>query len=225
METILRIPRAIIDSILNAESDWIRYGLPALILTVFFSAMMLSKQAAEPEQRETQPPPSRLKVAEPTRPPFQPAFQQAEVPNGPLPDRPAFSPPPAPPMAASNSNGPPMANSAVSAEERQKQLAAEAVKWKWKDEGRRALCDAVRASLPAFKEGTLLKHTTIHQARADFRGDREMADKAVDQALIDYERNLWDESQCPGTPGQPRMSKGTINAVMKRIPGWFNSHQ
>lgn len=217
METILRIPRAIIGSILNAESDWIRYGLPALLLTIIFSAMMVSKQSSTlPAQPASPQSSSPSQAAErPHR-----VIQHLHGPRNPLPGQPGVSPP-AMPMAESR---PPATDTSINAEARQKQLAAEAAKWGWKEEGRRALCDATRASIPDFKAGTLHKHYTIHLARANFRGDRTMADKAVDQALIDYQRNVWDESQCPDAPGQPRMPKGAIDAVIKRKQDWFKSH-
>ncbi len=220
MEAILRIPRAIIDSILNAESDWIRYGLPALVLTVVFSALMLSKQGAGPEPQKPIEAPVHSKVAEN----FHRSFQQPAASNGSLPERPAFSPPPAAPIAESNQVRLPAADAPAAAAGRQKELAAEAVKWGWREEGRRALCDAVRASIPDFKAGKLHKHYTIHLARANFKGEREMADRAVDEALRDYERNLWNEAQCPEVPGQPRMSKGTIDAVIQRKQDWLKSH-
>jgi len=220
METILRIPRAIIESILNAESDWIRYGLPAVLLTVIFSAMMLSKQASELAVPEPMPASPHSKAAENVHR----NFQQAEAPSSSPAERPAILPPPAAPPPEVTQRHLPSVDTSVPAENRQRQLAAEAVKWGWKEEGRRALCDATRASIPDFKAGTLHKHFTVHLARANFKGEREMADKAVDQALLDYQRHLWDETQCPEVPGQPRMSKGTIDAVITRKQDWFKSH-
>lgn len=219
MEIILRIPRAVINSILNAESDWIRYGLPAVVLTIIFSALMLSKPASEP--RESLQGPSHSTGAEGA----QVGRQRTGTENGSASEQPALAPSLSVPESANAfSKRPPSTDVSAAAGSRQKELAAEAVKWGWRDEGRRALCQAVRDSLPDFKAGKLHKHRVVHLARSTFRGDHEMADQAVDQALVDYARGTWSEAQCPEEPGHGPMSKGTIDAVVNRKQDWLKSH-
>jgi len=193
------VPLTIVAAIPTAQSDWVRYGLPAVVLTAifFFAIRFEADNAATPP---VQPP-----IAATKRPPSRAtSFSSLErtgpgMPSGNLDQGRSLTERSIAPRVPQPYNQP----AAAALSEPQA-------------EGRRALCGAVQFALTRVKRKHW-KTKAMENAIASYRGKggSGAAEGAVNSALMDYGRGKWDEAQCPPTVGVPPLAKGTIGAVMR----------
>ncbi len=202
----MKFPSNIAGAITNLDSDWVRYGLPAVFLTIiFFFAIRFEDQAEPP------PAPPRVAAERPSRPP---PFSAAQPKVAILEDHPQMPPGnPAQSMAPRN-----MAMTHPVAPQTAHpfgQLPASAIADP-KTEGRRAVCIAIQRSLVSVRRRHR-KGRALELAKGIYRGTGgpEAADEEVNTALSEYARGLWSEAQCPPTPGVPALPKGAIADVMR----------
>ena len=186
---------------LNVESDWVRYGLPAILLTaIFFFAMRLeAPKVALPLLR---PPMGARKLAPPAATSFSvPPFTSGDRPKMP-----------------SNGTAQGMAMTPPSSSFRAAQprgLTAVGALSREQVEGRRALCSAVQYALTRVKRKHW-KTKAMEIATESYRGQGgpQAAGGAISSALTDYAGGKWDEGQCAAVGGSP-LSKGSIAEVMR----------
>ena len=189
IKSILKLPLDLAERLLNTESDWIRYGLPALILTVALSIAMASKSDQGDSSRTPFRPRSvglaKSAVSADGSNDASANEQRADSPNNSALAKPQMGRP-APELSKADGSA-----------------------------GRIAVCEAVKASLPDYKAGKLRKLEAIRRARQGYRGQNapQMASQSVNQALLDYNAGVWSEADCPN-PGL--LSKGLIGAVVNR---------
>lgn len=200
LQFILSLPFTIIVTILNAESDWIRYGLPAVLLTaIFFFAIRF--EAANIETPPVRPPTGARKVA----PPGATSFSASPIISGDRPKMPYGNLEP----------GMTHRSTAAVAAGRYGQTATTALS-EQQTEGRRALCSAVGY---VFKKGRKKhrKSKALEMAVEAYRGQGgpQAADQAIRGALEDYGRGRWGEEQCPNATGSTPLPEGTIGEVMR----------
>jgi hypothetical protein len=152
--------------------------------------------------------------------------QRREIASAPISEHQWFSPP-QPSLGSNGAFSTQLHSTEMTAAggDRKQQLAAEALKWSWRNEGRRALCQATWDSLADFRGNKLHKHQVVRRARGTFRGDPGTADEAVNEAVGDYIHGLWSEDQCPKDLGHPSMAKGTIGTLVGRKPDQVKPHQ
>jgi hypothetical protein len=188
LRSIIDLPVATVGSVLNAESDWIRYGLPALILTVIFFFAMRHDSAPVGGAASLQPPLNHqnhsavppdslapnLTMTVPGAGASVPG-QQAVAPN--LPSAQGIIP---------------------------QQL-----------EARRALCTAARlaSSMPAIRR----KPTVLRYAISGYKGSGgfQVAVRTVNEAAADYAAGKWSEDECPASPDGARLAKGAIGQALR----------
>ena len=193
IKTILKFPLDLLGRFLNAQSDWVRYGIPALILTVVLSITMANR-SNDADSLQTPSNPTAARPAKPAGPALvQPGAPTREEVSEP----PADSAPPKPrtqQLAAGADQKPNAVGSAA---------------------GRIAVCQGVQAALPHFNQGFLHKLEPVLLARKAYRGEGgpRMAVQAVDQALTDYNSGAWSEADCPNAAALP---KGIIGDVVNR---------
>jgi hypothetical protein len=201
LQFILGFPSAVAGGFLNAESDWIRYGLPAILLTAifFFAIRSETPTATSPRLR---PPVGARKTALPAAKTFSVSpfatGDHGKVPSSGIEQGRSMTPPsfvfhPAPPPVQ-----PAMAGLS------KVQIA-----------GRRAVCSAVQYSLARVKKKHW-KSKAMEMAIQSYRGQGgpQAADGAVSNALTDYAHGTWDESQCTALGGSP-LSRGATAEVMR----------
>ena len=185
----------------NAQSDWIRYGLPAVVLTViFFFAIRFESNNTEPPSQKpsivareagSAGPPSRMTGFSGAQ---SVPENRADISNGnPVQGAPMIGHPivplPPPRVAASS------------------QLQVD---------GRRALCGAVQYVLARVRRKHW-KTNAMAMAIQTYRGasgDSPAAAAAINSALIEYGQGKWDETQCP-PGGGAALAKGAIGTVMR----------
>jgi len=205
VESIVRLPTRALDPILSAESDWIRYGVPALVLTVIFFVLMRTQA---PTTESSAPPPSSAEVAakSPLHSKLNP-FSAAPAPPASPPDEHSHnSPPPEqPPAAPANevaSQPPPASGSFGQTQGGAAQQTA----------ARLALCNAVRYA--ATKPPQSRSRLAMTMAMQTYRGPGASRD-AVMQALADYRRGGWSDEQCPTPLGVTPLRHGMIGSTIK----------
>jgi len=193
IKTILKFPLDLLTRFLNAESDWVRYGIPALVLTVVLSIAMASR-SNNAGSLQTPSNPRAASLRKPAGPalvqPGAPSREQvSEAPVDSAPTQPQTEQ-----LAAGADQTPKVVGSAA---------------------GRIALCQGVQAALPHFNQGILHKLEPVLLARKAYRGGGgpKMAAQAVDQAITDYNSGAWSEADCPSTAVLP---KGLIGDVVNR---------
>jgi hypothetical protein len=199
---ILSLPFTTIAAILNAESDWIRYGLPAVLLTaIFFFAMRFV--GANIEAPPVRPPTGARQVA----PPGAISFSDSALVRGDRPKMPYDNLEPGVRV--------PQRSTAPAAAERHGQPATDALS-EQQTEGRRALCSAVGYVLRKVKKKHR-KTKALAMAIEVYRGQGgpQAADRAVSGALEDYGRGRWDEDQCPPAVGGTPLPKGAIGEAVR----------
>ena len=201
LQFILSLPFTIFAAILNAESDWIRYGLPAVLLTaIFFFAMRF--EAAKIESPPVRPPGAR-KIA----PSGATSFSASPIVSGGRPKMPHDNLEPGT-TVTQRSTAPVVA-------EPHGQPATDALS-EQQTEGRRALCSAVGYVLNKGKK----KHRKTNALEIAIeayggKGGPQAADRAISGALEDYGRGKWDEKQCPPAAGRAPLTQGAIGEVMR----------
>jgi len=189
-------PAEIVAAIANLDSDWVRYGLPAVLLTViFFSAMRFEAGKVEPPSappvsaRNPLPPRtgsfsvSPLATEDHPRAAsgnFAPGMAAMQQPIGIRPGVPFVHPP-----AAAFSNP--------------------------QVEGRRAVCGTAQLIIARGKRRRLiLRARQIAIATYRGQGGPQAAEQAVNRTIDEYKHGIWSESQCPAAPGMPPLPKGAI---------------
>jgi len=202
---IFGLPTTVIGGVLNAESDWIRYGLPAVLLTtIFFVAMRVES------------PPAQMRALSVNRP----TLHAAVIKEG---DRSKLSPP----MAAGDSTQRtvPLMQQRVDLNQRQRPApsAANVANNAPHTEGaaadpaeaRRSLCIAV--GLASKITPNRRKARALRFAIAGYRGkgNFQVAERAVNDAISDYTAGKWSEAQCPPDPDGSRLPKGAIGEAVK----------
>ena len=205
VQFILGLPSSIGSAISNPQSDWIRYGLPAVLLTAIFLVAM----RYEADQLDAVP--VRPPAVELTHPAAKP--RSFSIPGSVTAVRPEMPPgnletersptqhfnqpltPPRPPVAY--------------------RQPAPAVLSGPQDEGRRAVCGSVQWALARVRPRNR-KVKAMKRAIETYQGPggSPAADAAVSRALADYGSGKWDESQCPATGGAP-LAKGAIAQIMR----------
>jgi hypothetical protein len=191
IKTILRWPFDVTSRLLDTDSDWIRYGLPALILTIVLSIAMANKS----EDSGSSSIPSSPKSAVSTKPAFPAFVPRSESPAGPVsgvPKDSGWSKPGTDPFAAVT---------------QKREEAGNA--------GRNALCSAVATVLPDYKAGKLRRMQLVLIAREAYHGPNgpQAAAQSINKAMADYTTGAWSEADCPNSPALP---KGTIGDVANR---------
>jgi hypothetical protein len=188
LRSIIDLPVATVGSVLNAESDWIRYGLPALILTVIFFFAMRHDSAPVGGAASFQSPINHRSGSAIPPNSFAPNLtmtvpgagasapgQQAAAPN--LPNAQGITP---------------------------QQL-----------EARRALCTAARpaSNMPAIRR----KSTVLRYAVSGYKGSGgfQTAVRIVNEQLADYSAGKWSEDDCPASPDGVRIAKGAIGQALR----------
>ena len=202
LQFILSFPFTTISAILNAESDWIRYGLSAVLLTaIFFFAMRF--EGANIESPPVRPATGARKVA----PPGATLFSDSPKVIG---DRPKM-----PYDNLESGMTVTQRSPAPAAAEPHGQAATDALS-EQQTEGRRALCSAVGYVLGKVKKKHR-KTKALAMAIKIYRGQGgpQAADRAVSGALEDYGRGRWDEDQCPPAVGGTPLPKGAIGEVVR----------
>ncbi len=206
LQYILSLPSSLATGIFSSESDWVRYGLPAVLLTaIFFFAMRF--QSGDVQTQPVAPPAPKAKphaVAAKTAPQAAPAVAAAPpVANLAPPQRPPeprrlpLQPPAAVAIAPPAAPG----TQAMSVQEK---------------EGRKALCNAVEYAVGRLKKRRR-KVRALEMAFAAYRGPGgpQAAQQAVNAALQSYGAGSWDEAQCPTLSGTAPLPKGAIAEVMR----------
>ncbi len=198
---VSRLPANLITAIPAAESDWVRYGLPAVVLTVifFFAIRYETNDVESPVQRP-------MVVAPKPTAPRSKAFaalpssgeNRADISNGnPVQGRPVIVPPTS--SRATVPFHPPAIALPLS-----------------QSEGIRALCSATQYALARVKRSHW-RAKAMEIAIQSYRGQGgpQAAEAAINSALADYGRGRWDETQCPSGGVTPALAKGAIAAVMR----------
>lgn len=197
-ELVSQLQSSLTTAIPDAQSDWIRYGLPAVVLTViFFFAIRYESNNVEsplPMVVAQKAAPSRLKAfaSLPTS-----GENRADISNrNPVQGAPLTAP------AMTSRPSLPLRPPAVALAQPQA-------------EARRALCSAVQYALARVKRG----HWRAKAMEIAIRGYRgqggpQAAEGVINSALVDYGRGKWDEAQCP-PGGVPPLAKGAIASVMR----------
>jgi hypothetical protein len=203
VRSILELSSTILAAITNLESDWVRYGLPAIVLTViFFFAMRFEAgniDASLVSSADTKKvvvsaeakPSAGFSGADEAHPQISTGMLEHEAVAAPQfgASRPAQ--PYAQPLGSMTRSNP-------------------------ATECRRALCGAVQYALARVeKRHQKLRAMQFAVEGCRVQGDRQTADRAVNSALAEYERGMWDESQCPSIPGRAPLAKGAIAQVMR----------
>lgn len=201
VQFISGLPSSIMSAIPNAHSDWIRYGLPAVLLTAIFLVVM----RYEADQLDSVP--ARPAAVQLTHPPAQP--RSFPVPESVSAARPEMPPrkleAERSPMQQFNPPRPPVPYG----------QPVPAVLAGPQDEGRRAVCGSVQWALARVRPRNR-KVKAMKRAIEAYRGQGgpQAADAAISRALADYGSGKWDEGQCPPTGGPP-LAKGAIAQVMR----------
>jgi|SRR5579872_3728226 len=204
VQFIVGLPGRVFGPLLGAQSDWIRYGIPAVVLTVvFFTAMRF--QAATDDTVASQ---SNVDVRKAFRPkpnvlapaPANPSEQSANNPPPVLASGPANE---APPQPSGASRGPGTFGQ-VQAAGSPEQVAA-----------RQALCNAVRflSNRPSASRGKVVLRLAMQSYHGP--GGSEAGRDAVMQAVTEYKRGAWSDEQCQSPLGTTPLRKGTIGEVMR----------
>jgi hypothetical protein len=204
----VRLILAPFQRMLDADSDWVRYGLPAILLTgIFFVAMRFSDANVEsphPSSVTTASVKSLLSAPlslrrERDRIPMSEGHSPgsgtvAQAIPEPLVHAPLSRFAPATPPA-----GDPHWADGLSEQDR---------------EARRAVCEAARRVNESVKRGKHRKNRAFQIAISGYRGggDVDIANRVVTKAIDDYGRNIWSEEKC--NPGQV-LSKGSIGATFR----------
>ncbi len=194
LRSIVGLPASTIGAVLNAESDWIRYGLPAFLLTVIFFLAMRYEAPPEPAPAGIEKPARGVKSS--VHSPFNPANQPA-IPNLTL------------TVPRAESAGGPAQQAVVPSQPRVQGTTPQQL------EARRALCNATRlaANTPAIRR----KATVLRYAVSAFKGGGgfQTAARAVNEAVIDYTAGKWNEDECPAAPDSVRIARGSIGAAIR----------
>jgi hypothetical protein len=204
VRSILELPSSIVAAITNLESDWVRYGLPAVVLTVIFSFAMRfdagnidSSLAPSADTKKVvvsaeAKPSSRFSDADEAHPPISTGMLGHEA-------------------VATQQFGAPRPAQPYAQPPRSMTLSSPS------NECRRALCGAVQYALARVEK----KHRKMRAMQFAIEGCRaqsgggQTGDLAVNSTLAEYERGIWDESQCPSIPGRAPLAKGAIAQVMR----------
>jgi len=207
-ELVVSLPVRALDPILSAESDWIRYGVPAVVLTVIFFILMRTQA---PSTGSSVPPPSEaVQQRQPLH--FGPKpFSATPQPAGNIPEVAANNPAPIsePPVAPTNEVVSQPAPASGSFGQMQgggtpQQIAA-----------RLALCNAVRfaATRPAQARNRLAMTMAMQTYRGP--GGAEASRDAIMQAMAEYRRGVWSDEQCPTPMGTTPLRHGMIGGTIK----------
>ena len=188
LRSIIDLPAATFGAVLNAESDWIRYGLPALILTViFFFAMRHDSAPVGGGASFQSPVKHQSRSAIP-----QNSFARNLMTTG--------------PGAASSA---PREQAVVPNPPNAQGITPQQL------EARRALCTAARlaSSMPAIRR----KSTVLRYAISGYKGagGLQSAVRIVNEQAADYRAGKWGEDQCPASPDGVRIAKGAIGEALR----------
>jgi hypothetical protein len=186
--SIIDLPVATVGAILNSESEWIRYGLPAVLLTVIFFFAM--RRESPPQLA---PIGGTLSLQSRSSPANHPAMPQ----HGFARDL-TLTVPGAPSGVAQR----PAAPNVATAQRASVQ------------EARRALCFATRvaSTTPAIRR----KSTVLRYAVSGYRGGGfQTAARAVNEAVSEYTAGKWNEDECPASPDGVRIAKGAIGEALR----------
>jgi len=172
---------------LNA-SDWIRYGILAVLLTTVFYVLVRQPLPSNFSSNEVQPPNGKVAALNP------PLRSRPET-HIPL----ARRQPMKPLISAPNSPT--------------EQVASKPSGDSKQTDGRAAVCAAARTALPNFRAGKLSGRQAVRLAHETYRsaGGPQSPHEAVHDALTEYDAGAWSEADCP--PGLP-LPKGTIGEIM-----------
>lgn len=195
------------DLLLNADSDWIRYGLPAILLTgIFFVAMRVHDSGLP--QPLAMPAAVRPAVSAPFVAP-RPRARNLQVEGGnPM----SAARPQSIPQPRNVARTPPLGASVGGAARGQFTGAGLTDEQR---EGRRAVCEAVERVYPSVKRGKHRKNKALQIALSNYHGpgsDSEAASRAVTKAIDDYQRGAWSDEQCNFGPDLP---KGAIEETLR----------
>ena|ERR1700693_1517173 len=207
VQFIVGLPGRVFGPVLGAQSDWIRYGIPAVVLTVvFFTAMRFQTATNEPPASQ-----SNVDIRKAFRP--KPNVFSAPPTGGANPSGQSDSNPPpvianepaneAPPQPSGASSGPGTFGQ-VQAAGSPEQVAA-----------RQALCNAARflSNRPAPGRGRVVLRLAMQSYHGP--GGSEGGRDAVMQAITEYNHGTWSDEQCPSPVGTTPLRKGTIGEVMR----------
>ncbi len=208
LQFIVGLPGRLFGAIFNSESDWIRYGIPAVVLTaIFFVAMRFEGPATE--SPSAQPNADLRKTIRPK----PNVFSAAPMPAGNLPEKPDNNPPAMPaPEPANEVAAQPAGASAASGSFGQLQTGGSSPE---EIAGRQALCNAVRiiSKRASMHRGQIVIGMAIQSYQGP--GGAEAAKPAVMKALSEYKSGAWSDEQCPSPLGTTPLPRGTIAGVMR----------
>jgi hypothetical protein len=198
---MLKLPPRIVAATPYLDSDWVRYGVPAVLLAAIFFVSM----RYQTDKVESPPSPPAVAARNPLRSSL-PASSSAPEGRALTATQPYLQPAmPIPQRAV-----PPTAPRPYH------QMATGAAPADVQTEGRRALCLAVQHALSGAG-GTYSKMNVMRLAVGNYRGQGgpRAAIRAVNLALEQYKSGAWSEAQCPPTLGAAPLAKGAIAEVMR----------
>ena len=214
ISSLLKLALAPFYLTLSADSDWIRYGLPAILLTVIFFVAMRSNETSVVSPHLFSAKTGSIKPA----PPALLSGQRARLPmtdgdnpasramTSTFPALPGATRPPSFGLVRSPAGS---ATEAATADPHWADGLSEQQK-----DGRRAVCDATRRVYQSVKRGKRRKNKAMQTALGNYGNgaDFDTANLAVTKALDDYGRGAWSEEKCNPGPGLP---KGAIGLTFR----------
>jgi hypothetical protein len=202
-----RLALAPFDLVLNADSDWVRYGLPAILLTgIFFAAMRV--QDSELPQHHAITALAKPAVSAPFVAPRSRARDRKVEAQNPVSGAMTQSIPHPNVVARVPSSGAGARRAPVT-------NFTDAGLTDEQREGRRAVCEAVARVYASVKRGKHRKNRALQIAVSNYHGpgsDPDAAERAVTKAIDDYQRGAWSDEQCNFGPDLP---KGTIGETLR----------
>ena len=192
LRSIIDLPVATVGAVLNAESEWIRYGLPAFILTVIFFFAMRHDSPQQPAPVGGSAPSQSLLNH----------HRHLAMPQNSFARNLTMGVPGAGPAVPGKHSVAPIPPSAQGSTSQQL-------------EARRALCTAARlaSSMPAIRR----KSTVLRYAISGYKGSGgfQAAVRTVNDAASEYKAGKWSENDCPASPDGVRMAKGAIGEALR----------
>ena len=205
IQFIIGLPSRLLGSILNSDSDWIRYGIPAVVLTaIFFIVMRFEAPTTESPSAQMNADVRKTIRTKPN------VFSAPPMPAGNPPEKSDNNPPAV--LATESGNEAATKPSGASGTFGQLQTGGSSPE---EIAGRQALCNAVRitSKRPSMRRGQMVIGMAIQSYQGP--GGAEAAKPAVMKAFSNYKSGAWSDEQCPSPLGTTPLPRGTIAEVMR----------